>query len=257
MTRRFEAFLFDFGGVFTDSPFTAVEDFGRAIGADPGRVSAIVFGSYEHDGEHPWHRLERGEIALEAARESILALGREGGLEVDIYQLFARMAGNDAGAASRGVLLEAVRGLRGAGYRTGIVTNNVREFGRLARADPGRGVVRVRGRFQPRRGAQAGSAHLRPGAGAARAPRSRALRVPRRPPGQRGGGAGARHARHPRRARPRGHGRGDRTAARLSAAGPQTGLLSHCCHMDRAARRELFCTFRVRLRAFAAACASL
>ncbi|MBK6279799.1 MAG: HAD family phosphatase [Gammaproteobacteria bacterium] len=129
MTRRFEAFLFDFGGVFTDSPFTAVEDFGRAIGADPSRVSAIVFGSYEHDGEHPWHRLERGEIALEAARESILALGREGGLEVDIYQLFARMAGNDAGAASRGVLLEAVRGLRGAGYRTGIVTNNVREFG--------------------------------------------------------------------------------------------------------------------------------
>ena len=129
MTRRFEAFLFDFGGMFTDSPFTAVEDFGRAIGADPSRVSAIVFGSYEHDGEHPWHRLERGEIALEAARESILALGREGGLEVDIYQLFARMAGNDASAASRGVLLEAVRGLRGAGYRTGIVTNNVREFG--------------------------------------------------------------------------------------------------------------------------------
>lgn len=129
MTRRFEAFLFDFGGVFTDSPFTAVEDFGRAIGADPDHVRAIVFGSYEHDGEHPWHRLERGEISLEAARGQILGLGRERGLEVDIYQLFARMAGNDAGAASRGVLLEAVRGLRADGYRTGIVTNNVREFG--------------------------------------------------------------------------------------------------------------------------------
>ena len=129
MTRRFEAFLFDFGGVFTDSPFTAVEDFGRGIGADPDRVSAIVFGSYEHDGEHPWHRLERGEIRLEAARESILALGREHGLEVDIYQLFARMAGNGAGADARGALVETVRGLRGAGYRTGIITNNVREFG--------------------------------------------------------------------------------------------------------------------------------
>ena len=129
MRRRIEAFLFDFGGVFTDSPFAAVEDFGRTIGADPNRVSTIVFGSYENDGEHPWHRLERGEIALEAARECILALGRERGLEVDIYQLFARMAGNGAGAGARDALVETVRGLRDAGYRTGIITNNVREFG--------------------------------------------------------------------------------------------------------------------------------
>lgn len=129
MTRRIEAFLFDFGGVFTDSPFGAVEDFGRSIGADPRGVSAIVFGSYEHDGEHPWHRLERGEIGLEAAREHILALGRERGLDVDIYRLFARMADNGAGAGTRAALVERVRGLRAAGYRTGIITNNVREFG--------------------------------------------------------------------------------------------------------------------------------
>ena len=129
MTRRIEAFLFDFGGVFTDSPFGAVEDFGRSIGADPRGVSAIVFGSYEHDGEHPWHRLERGEIGLEAARELILALGRERGLDIDIYRLFARMADNGAGAGARAALVETVRGLRGTGYRTGIITNNVREFG--------------------------------------------------------------------------------------------------------------------------------
>ena len=138
MTRRIEAFLFDFGGVFTDSPFGAVEDFGRSIGADPRGVSAIVFGSYEHDGEHPWHRLERGEIGLEAAREHILALGRERGLDVDIYRLFARMADNGAGAGARAALVESVRGLRAAGYRTGIITNNVREFG-----DGWRGLIPV------------------------------------------------------------------------------------------------------------------
>jgi len=129
MAGRLEAFLFDFGGVFTDSPFTAVEDFGREIGADPRTVSAVVFGSYEHDGEHPWHRLERGELSLGEARELILGLGRERELEVDIYSLFARMAGNNGGAGTRGALVEAVRGLRRAGYRTGIITNNVREFG--------------------------------------------------------------------------------------------------------------------------------
>jgi epoxide hydrolase-like predicted phosphatase len=129
MSRRLEAFIFDFGGVFTDSPFTAVEDFGRDIGADPRTVSAIVFGSYEHDGEHPWHRLERGEISLGEARELILGLGRDQGLDVDIYSLFARMAGDRGGVGARSALVETVRGLRRAGYRTGIITNNVREFG--------------------------------------------------------------------------------------------------------------------------------
>lgn len=131
MHRRPEAFLFDFGGVFTESPFTAVEEFGRAIGADPRTVSEIVFGSYEHDGAHPWHRLERGEIALEAARELILGLGRERALEVDLWDLFARMAAADptAGSGTRGELVALVRLLRQRGYRTGMITNNVREFG--------------------------------------------------------------------------------------------------------------------------------
>jgi epoxide hydrolase-like predicted phosphatase len=123
------AFLFDFGGVFTDSPFEAVLEFGRAIGADPRAVSRIVFGSYEHDGEHPWHRLERGEIVLEQAREAIRALGRADGLDVDIHELFARMARGNAGAERRAPLVERVRRLREQGILTGMITNNVREFG--------------------------------------------------------------------------------------------------------------------------------
>ena len=39
------------------------------------------------------------------------------------------MADNGAGAGARAALVETVRGLRGTGYRTGIITNNVREFG--------------------------------------------------------------------------------------------------------------------------------
>lgn len=133
--RRPRALLFDFGGVFTESPFTAVEDFGHAIGADPRVVSEIVFGSYEHDGEHPWHRLERGEISLETTRDLILELGRERGLEVDLLKLFARMAARDPGAGSgaRGELIARVRTLRHQGYRTGMITNNVREFGDMWR----------------------------------------------------------------------------------------------------------------------------
>lgn len=126
---QIEAVLFDFGGVFTDSPFHAVHSYAEELGIGAREATRIVFGSYEHDGDHPWHQLERGEISLESAREQILALGRERGLNVDIYELFGRMAGNNAGADARQPLVQRVRSLREEGYTTGIITNNVREFG--------------------------------------------------------------------------------------------------------------------------------
>jgi putative hydrolase of the HAD superfamily len=129
MPEEIEAVLFDFGGVFTDSPFHAVHAFGKELGIGAREVTAIVFGSYENDGDHPWHQLERGEITLENAREQILELGRQRDVRVDIYELFATMAGNNAGADARQPLVERVRSLRQEGYTTGIITNNVVEFG--------------------------------------------------------------------------------------------------------------------------------
>jgi putative hydrolase of the HAD superfamily len=129
MAVNIQAVLFDFGGVFTDSPFHVVHAFGEELGLGPAEVTEIVFGSYEQDGDHPWHQLERGEIALEQAREAILALGESRSLNVDIYELFGRMAGNNAGADQRQPLVDRVRGLKEQGYRRGIVTNNVKEFG--------------------------------------------------------------------------------------------------------------------------------
>jgi putative hydrolase of the HAD superfamily len=129
MSGKIKAVLFDFGGVFTDSPFHAVHAYGEALGIGAREVTGIVFGSYENDGDHPWHQLERGEITLESAREQILNIGLERDARVDIYELFATMAGNNGGAADRQPLVERVRSLRQEGYATGIITNNVVEFG--------------------------------------------------------------------------------------------------------------------------------
>ena len=122
----FDAVLFDFGGVFTDSPFHAVLTYGEGIGSSGEQITEIVFGGYARDSDHPWHRVERGEITLEDARNQIMAIGREQGLEVDIWDVFMAMAANRGGLRTE--LVDYVPRIRAAGTVTGIVTNNVVEL---------------------------------------------------------------------------------------------------------------------------------
>jgi epoxide hydrolase-like predicted phosphatase len=118
--------LFDFGGVFTPSPFDGARQYGAQIGASPERVLELVFGPYHEDTDHPWHRLERGEIPLAAARAAIIALGNAAGVDADPFKLFASMAGGPRGAYDG--MVERARAVLRRGYRTALVTNNIVEF---------------------------------------------------------------------------------------------------------------------------------
>lgn len=121
-----KAVFFDFGGVFTDSPFHAVSAYAGTIGATEQQINEIVFGGYGGDGDHPWHKVERGEITLEKARDEILALGQQQNLTVDIWEVFAAMAENGGGLRQQ--LADYVVKIREAGFATGIITNNVLEL---------------------------------------------------------------------------------------------------------------------------------
>ena len=125
MATEIDAVLFDFGGVFTPSPFDAAEELGASLGAAPGRLLEIVFGPYHEDTNHPWHRLERGEIPLLEARDAILLLGRAEGIDSDPFRLFARMG---AGGSARAPMVERAQRIVAHGYRTALVTNNAHEF---------------------------------------------------------------------------------------------------------------------------------
>jgi epoxide hydrolase-like predicted phosphatase len=98
--------LFDFGGVFIDSPFADL---------DP-EVAFALFGPYDRDTDHPWHRLERGEITFAEAQREI---------GDPIEQLASMMRSLEV----RDFAVDAVQRYRGAGLRTGIITNNLAEFG--------------------------------------------------------------------------------------------------------------------------------
>jgi epoxide hydrolase-like predicted phosphatase len=121
------AVLFDFGGVYTSSPFAVFEEAAVELGAAPEHVLGLVFGPYDRDTDHPWHRLERGEVTLLEAREAIMALASQAGLAFDPLAILARMATT---GGAREAVVAATRALRERGLRTALVTNNAREFSR-------------------------------------------------------------------------------------------------------------------------------
>jgi len=126
--ERLKAVLFDFGGVFMPSPFSALELFARERGLDPQLFSELVFGPYHLDTDHPWHRLERGEHSIEATREAILATSRSQGQEVDLWDVLIKIAQVNGGQMVYASMVELLREVKEAGYHTAIVTNNIREF---------------------------------------------------------------------------------------------------------------------------------
>lgn len=127
--RAFDAIFFDFGGVFIDSPFAVASLAAERLGMEPALLLGTLFGPYDTDTDHPWHRLERGELSFELAREEIRELFRVGAeLDLDPIAVLADLASDGVTHVRDGVV-ELVRDARADGLRTGIITNNIAEFG--------------------------------------------------------------------------------------------------------------------------------
>lgn len=108
--------LFDFMGVMTSSPWAALTAAG-------GGSLELLIGDYAEDSDHPWHQVERGEMAIADWAVAVTALGEERGLTVDFTPLQALM-----GAATvRTAFVDRARALRAEGFKVGLVTNNVKE----------------------------------------------------------------------------------------------------------------------------------
>ena len=110
------AVLFDFAGVLTSSPWVAM------TAAGGGNLELLI-GSYDEDTDHPWHQVERGEMAIADWAVAVSEDGRAQGVEVDFAPL-QTMLGE---LTVHEPIIERVRSLRDEGYKLGLVTNNVRE----------------------------------------------------------------------------------------------------------------------------------
>lgn len=127
--RTVDAVIFDLGGVIMrngkPSDFTR-----RYADHDPARVAELIMGPHHLDTDHPWHRVERGEITLAECRELTKALLAEAG--VFPTESAPRPATTGTPPAFRFELnssvVELVHDLRAAAVPIAILTNNVREF---------------------------------------------------------------------------------------------------------------------------------
>jgi putative hydrolase of the HAD superfamily len=118
-----KAVLFDYGGVLTESMGPLFVSIAAGCGAEVPDLVDLLIGGYE-DGDHPWHRLERGEIPFDDMCRWGAEEGERRGWRLDLRQVLDHLTE----VPLRTAMVERIEDLRRRGYRTALVTNNALEF---------------------------------------------------------------------------------------------------------------------------------
>jgi putative hydrolase of the HAD superfamily len=130
LERKFDAVLFDVGGVLTTSPAqimaAKIEEF-SSTGITMIDFLPLGLGPLEvDDAHHPFHRLERGEITLVECETLIEELAANAGFNFPVR--FPTKEEMFVGLRPVPEMLELVADVRAAGYATAIVSNCIVEW---------------------------------------------------------------------------------------------------------------------------------
>jgi len=125
--RPIRGVIVDWGGVMTNPIRDMVQAWLDREDVDHEHYAAVmrpwVTGAYDHNGDiNPIHALERGECTTEEFERLLAArMARRDGVQVLAEGLLTRMF---AGSAAADVMYDAVRAIRAAGLRTGLLSNS-------------------------------------------------------------------------------------------------------------------------------------
>ncbi|WP_425408400.1 HAD-IA family hydrolase [Hyphococcus sp.] len=114
---KFEAVIFDFGGVFTTSPVQNFAVFERENNLPERFIGAVI---KTNINDNAWARFERAEIDIDAFDAAFAEESRAAGFEirgrtlVDLLSLTFNHA-----------MIDALAAVKKAGYKTGCITNNL------------------------------------------------------------------------------------------------------------------------------------
>jgi epoxide hydrolase-like predicted phosphatase len=122
-----EAVVFDFGGVIITPITRTIGRIAEGLGTSVEVLAPVLMGPFEESSDdHPWHRLERGEIATEELQVLLAPHADAAGLalrgdEVELLLAPAAFEVNE-------YVLDAVDGLRARGVKVALLTNGIRSF---------------------------------------------------------------------------------------------------------------------------------
>lgn len=117
MPRRFEAVIFDFGGVITSSPFEAFARFEAERGLPDGTIRGL---NAINPDDNAWAKFERAEISADAFDTLFCSEAAAAGHAIRGSAVLALLSGN-----IRPRMVAALDNLVAAGYRIACITNNV------------------------------------------------------------------------------------------------------------------------------------
>ena len=120
------AVIFDFGGVIITPITRQIGMIAEGLGCSAAELHHVMMGPQFESGDHPWHRLERGEIPMEVLQGMLEPIAAEAGMSFRGDEVEKILAPGMYELNT--FVIEKISELRGRGYKTALLSNSIREF---------------------------------------------------------------------------------------------------------------------------------
>lgn len=122
----FKAVVFDFGGVLITSISNQLGTIAASHGVATAVMHEVILGPPDSGPDHPWHRAERGEIAVAEIQGLLDPWAGEHGVTLRGDEMDRLLA--PGGYTVVDAMIDRLARLRSEGYLTGLLTNTFAEF---------------------------------------------------------------------------------------------------------------------------------